>query len=240
MPFSDSYYDLIQGHAAGENLHKDHRQRMRERFLSEGLDTFAPHNILELLLFYSIPQRDTNEIAHALLREFKTIPGVFDAAFEQLVRIDGVKDNTATLLKLIPALSRIYSVQKDADATNLNTLDKLGKFLCKQFVGITVETVLMLSLDNKRDLIDCAVLHRGSVNSAQVSVRKIAEIAIARNASAVALAHNHPSGLPIPSSEDVATTMRIKRALALLEIDLLEHVIVAGERYMGICEKMGE
>ena len=86
-------------------MHSQHRKRMKERFLLEGLEHFEPHNILELLLFYSVPQKDTNETAHLLIERFGSLRGVLDAPFEELCRVPGIKEHSATLIKLIPALA---------------------------------------------------------------------------------------------------------------------------------------
>jgi DNA repair protein RadC len=215
-------------------LHENHRKRVKERFLSEGLDSFAPHNIVELLLFYSIPQRDVNELAHSLIKRFGSVSGVLDAPYDQLVRVDGIKENTAAHIKLVQSLMRVYALEKQREVAVLDTQEKIGSFLTSWYIGVTVETVLLVSLNNKRSIIDLSVLHEGSVNSAQVSVRKIAETALAKNASAIVLAHNHPDGMAIPSSEDINSTRYIKSAMDLLEINLLDHILVAGDKYTSV------
>ena len=107
--------------------HEGHRQRLKNRFLTEGLDSFETHNILELLLFYSIPQRDTNGIAHKLLDTFGSLKGVFEADFEELIKIDGIKENTATLLKLIPEVARAYFHEEMDEQKIFDTAEKIGK-----------------------------------------------------------------------------------------------------------------
>ena len=97
-------------------MHENHRERMKRRFLKEGLDNFEPHNVLELLLFYYIPQKDTNEIAHALIERFGTLSDVLDASFDDLICVPGIKEHSATLLKMIPALSRRYVMEKNRSA----------------------------------------------------------------------------------------------------------------------------
>lgn len=215
-------------------MHENHRQRVKARFLAEGLDSFAPHNIVELLLFYSIPQRDVNELAHTLIKRFGSVAGVLDAPYDQLVRVDGIKENTAAHIKLVQSLIRVYSLEKQREVAILDTQDKIGSFLTSWYIGCGVETVLLICLNNKRSIIDLSVLHEGSVNSAQVSVRKIAEIALSKNASAIVLAHNHPDGMAIPSSEDISSTRYIKNAMDLLEINMLDHIVVAGDKFASV------
>ena len=217
-------------------MHEKHRERVKKRFLSSGLDDFAPHNVLELLLFYAIPQKDTNEIAHLLLDRFGSLDKVFDASVEELKEIKGISDHSATLIKLIPALSRRYAIEKNKEGLVFNNVDTMGQYFVSQYIGVTVETVLLLLLDNKFNAIDCVKIHERSVNSCEITVRKLAEIAFRNNASMVVLAHNHPSGLPIPSSADLYTTQQLRAALNLLGIKMLAHIVVASEDYANIMD----
>ncbi len=215
-------------------MHENHRSRLKNRFLTEGLDAFDPHNVLELLLFYSIPQKDTNETAHALINRFGSLSEVLDAPMEELMEVPGIKEHSATLLKLIPELSRRYMLDKNHTSEPLSNLDMIGRYFVDRYIGINVETVLLLLLDNKFDIIDCIKIHEGSVNSAAITLRRLVELALFRRASMVVLAHNHPFGTPIPSSDDLATTREIKRAFDIMEIRMLGHVLVAGEKFIYI------
>ena len=217
-------------------MHEKHRERVKSRFITSGLDDFAPHNVLELLLFYAIPQKDTNELAHSLIEHFGSLDKVFDAPIEELKKIRGISEHSATLIKLIPALARRYTVEKNKKDVAFNDVDIMGKYFVSKYIGVTVETVLLLSLNNKFNAIDCAVIHEGSVNSCEITVRKLAEIAFKNNASMVVLAHNHPSGLAIPSSADLYTTQQLRAALNLLGIKMLAHIVVAGEDYANIMD----
>ncbi len=215
-------------------MHKDHRKHTKDRFLSEGLDGFEPHNVLELLLFYSIPQRDTNETAHMLINRFGSLSAVFDAPYDDLLTVPGISDHSATLIKLIPAVSRRYAMEKNSKATRLSSIEDIGKYLVARYLGVTEETVLLLLLDNKFGLIDCVKVHEGSVNSSAITMRKLIETALFKRASMVVLAHNHPSGVAIPSSDDLFTTQQVKRAFDLVEIGMLAHIIVAGDTFTNI------
>lgn len=215
-------------------MHKDHRKHTKDRFLSEGLDGFEPHNVLELLLFYSIPQRDTNETAHMLINRFGALSAVFDAPYDDLLTVPGISDHSATLIKLIPAVSRRYAMEKNSKATRLSSIEDIGKYLVARYLGVTEETVLLLLLDNKFGLIDCVKVHEGSVNSSAITMRKLIETALFKRASMVVLAHNHPSGVAIPSSDDLFTTQQVKRAFDLVEIGMLAHIIVAGDTFTNI------
>ena len=221
----------------GENLHKYHRERIKSRFLAEGLDNFDAHNVLELLLFYSIPQKDTNDLSHKLIKKFGCLSAVFDASFDDLLTVDGIGEHSAVLIKLIPELARKYTVDKNKETRTLSTLDEVGQYLVHRYVGVNIETVFLILLDNKYNLIDCVKIHEGSVNSAAITVRRLIEIAIQKHASMAVLAHNHPQGIAIPSSEDIYTTNRIKQAFNSVEIRLLAHVIVANNSYTNILKE---
>ena len=219
------------------NVHKNHRERMKSRFLSGGLDGFDPHNVLELLLFYSIPQRDTNEIAHRLIDKFGSLSAVFDATYEELISVDGISEHSATLIKLIPALLNRYSADKNREKLNVSSLDKAGEYLVNRYAGIDVETVFLMLLDNKNDLIDCVKIYEGSVNSSAITTRVLVETALYKRASSVILAHNHPRGIALPSSDDLFTTRTVKNAFDAVGVDMLAHIIVANNSYRDIMER---
>ena len=215
-------------------MHKDHRKHTKDRFLSEGLDSFEPHNVLELLLFYSIPQKDTKETAHMLINRFGSLSAVFDAPYDDLLTVPGISEHSATLIKLIPAISRRYAMEKNSKVTKLSSIEDIGKYLVARYLGVTEETVLLLLLDNKFGLIDCVKVHEGSVNSSAITMRKLIETALFKRASMLVLAHNHPSGMALPSSDDLFTTQQVKRAFDLVEIGMLAHIIVAGDTFTNI------
>lgn len=217
-------------------MHEKHRKRTKDRFLAEGLENFEPHNVLELLLFYTIPQKDTNELAHTLINRFGSLSGVFDAPFEDLITVPGISDHSAVLIKMIPALSRRYALEKNSGNTKLSNINDIGRYLVARYVGVNEETVLMLLLDNKFGLIECVKVHVGSVNSSAITMRKLIETALFKRASMVVLAHNHPSGVAIPSADDLFTTRQMKRAFDLVEIGMLAHVIVAGNDFTDILD----
>lgn len=214
--------------------HEGHRQRLKNRFLEHGLESFEKHNILELLLFYSIPQKDTNDLAHALLDSFGSLKGVFEADFSELIKIPGIKENTATLIKLIPELAREYMFEEVSEDRIFDTADKIGKFFVRKYIGEVNEKVYLMLLDNGFKLLNVSEIHEGSVNSAKISTRKIMTQVIKYNASMAVVAHNHPNGLAVPSLEDVNTTYSLRRTLDGYEVKLLEHILVGGNEYFPI------
>ena len=158
---------------ADKILHDGHRQRLKGRFLKEGIDNFEDHNILELLLFFGIPRKDTNALAHSLMQEFGSLSGVFEAPFEELCKIKGITQNAAFLISMVPQLSRKYLDDKYKTGQVLNSTEKVGKFLLHKYVGRKDEMVSMICMDNKCRVLNWSIVSEGSINAAEVSIRKI-------------------------------------------------------------------
>lgn len=218
-------------------VHDGHRERMKQRFAAHGLDSFDDHNVLELLLFFARPRCDTNEIAHALMNRFDTLDGVFEASIEELRKVDGVGGTTALLLHLIPQVSRRYMMAKNTAGTVvLSSTEEAGKFLVPLFMYEREEVVYMVCMDSMCRMICYREIGRGVVNEAEVSVRRIVEIALAHGAVSVILAHNHTNGLALPSREDEATTRHVRSALRLVGIQLTDHIIVAGNDFVSMAD----
>ncbi len=218
------------------NPHDGHRARLKQRFLEEGLDSFRDHEVIELLLFYAVPYRDTNELAHRLVDAFGSISGIMDAPHDQLLKVSGVGENTAALLKLIPQLSRRYSVSKCSDEDIVNSCEEAGRYLLPHFFGRTSELVLLLCLDAKGKVLGLERISEGGVSAASLDVRKIVSAAIKYGASAVVLAHNHNSGVAVPSREDLFATGKVMGALEAIDVVLLDHLIMAEDDYVSMAQ----
>lgn len=218
------------------SIHDGHRQRLKGRFLEEGLDNFTDVQVLELLLFYCIPRQDTNPIAHKLLDHFGSLSQVLEASPAQLQKVPGIGENAATFLSLITEVGRYYLVDRSMREKVLPSIEDCGRYLVSFFYGRTNETVFLLCLDAKCKVLGCKEIGEGSVNSAGISVRKVVETALSANASVVILAHNHPSGVALPSHEDVLTTRRIAAALNAVEIQLADHIVVADGDYVSMAQ----
>lgn len=218
------------------SIHNGHRQRVKERFLREGLDYFSDIQVLEFLLFYAIPRKDTNPIAHALLDHFGSLDHVMEATAEELQRVDGITENAAILLKLTTAAGRVYQIRRSEQGQVLNTITKCGDYLRSFFFGKRNEMVYLLCLDAKCKILCCREVGEGSVNSANVPIRRVVEIALGVNATSVVLAHNHPSGLAIPSADDILTTRRLAAALSAVEVQLVDHIVVADDDYVSMVQ----
>lgn len=217
------------------SLHDGHRQRLKERFQKEGLDHFEKHQVLELLLFYCMPRRDTNPLAHKLLDRFGTVAAVLNATAAELKKVDGVGDGVVQFLHLVRETGRYCDI-KDMEEKGLSKLSECSDYVIPYFDGKRNEVVYLLCLDAKCKVISCKMVGEGSVNSAGVPIRRIVEMALGEGATSVVLAHNHPSGIAVPSNEDRATTLRLARALSAVEITLVDHVVVADGDSVSMAE----
>ena len=218
-------------------IHDGHREKMRRRFLSGGLEQFADHEALELLLYYAIPRRDTNPIAHALIDRYGSLSAVLAAPVEDLQKVEGIGESAAILLKLVPRLcAKARLADADRQELILNTASRAGAYLLERFYGEQNEVIYQLCLDRKGKLLACKKLGEGNIASAALDVRKLVENAILNSASSVVLAHNHPSGIASPSGEDYAATDRARAALETIGVSLADHIIVADGDFVSLAE----
>ena len=216
-------------------IHDGHREKMRRRFQETGLEGFADHEALELLLYYAIPRRDTNELAHRLLTRYGSLSALLQAPIEDLRRVEGVGESAAVLLKLVPAF--VYKAQRSAgQETVLNSTEKAGRYLLTCFAGERNEVIYQLCLDRKGKLLARKRLSEGGSAAAELNIRRLVENALLSSASAVILSHNHPSGIALPSREDYATTQQAQDALRTIGVELLDHIIVAEDDYVSLAD----
>ncbi len=217
-------------------MHEGHRERLKDKFIRDGLDNFEPHELLELLLFFSVPRRDTNELGHKLINAFGSLASVFDAPIELLQDVKGIGKSSAVLIKLIPEICRKYMEDKFDYHDRIIDSENAGVILMNKFIGRINETVILMLLDSKCKLLFCGVVNEGSVNSCDIYIRKLVEYAIKYNSSMAILAHNHPSGIALPSKNDIETTFAVKEALNLVGVKLIDHIIVADGDYVSIAQ----
>ncbi len=218
------------------SIHDGHRQRLKDRFLKEGLENFEPIQVLELLLFYCIPRQDTNPIAHRLLARFGTLAEVLEAPVSELKKVEGMGESAATFLSLILEASRYYRMNHKEKVIFMNDVEDYGRYLAECLRGRRNETVYLLCLDAKCKLLSCEEVGEGSVNSASVPIRRVVEMALANNATSAVIAHNHPSGFAVPSEEDIRTTYRLAIALGAVEIQLVDHIVVADGEFVSMAQ----
>ncbi len=215
-------------------LHHGHRERMRKK-ISEGyVQSFTDVELLEVLLFGVIKRQNTNIIAHLLLEKYGTPKAVFEADPSLITELDGLGASSSCFFTLLKEINRRIMLDKGTPEKYFPSIEKIGQFFIKRFKGISEERVMLLMLDNKNAFIDCKTLSEGTLSSAFVSPRVIVKAVLDAGAASVVLAHNHPNGDPSPSDEDVVVTRTMRRLLADLEIDLVEHIIVSDDRYIPV------
>ncbi|MBQ9967841.1 MAG: hypothetical protein IJO88_03865 [Oscillospiraceae bacterium] len=216
------------------SIHDGHRERLTERYLTYGLDALEEHEVLEMLLFYVIHRKDTNPIAHALIRRFGSLANVMDASIKELLEIDGIGKKAAILLQLAKPMCRRYLISQAKDISKLDTLEACVDYLRPHFFGAKDEHVLLLCLDAKCRLLCCRELASGSSISTDLPIQKAAKLALESHAVSVVLAHNHPCGDAMPSPEDRHSTIMFRDAMQAIGVFPADHIIIAADRFTSM------
>ena len=203
-----------------------------DRLLSDRADTLTDRELIVLLLGYA-GDRTPEQTATHLLEHFQDATGLLSARSEQLCAA-GMTPRTALLFGLLFPLYRRCAAPPGEPAEEFRSIDRIGAYLTNLYIGIQVETVYLMLLNERYRLIDCIKLGEGAVNQAGINFRTATEHAIFRNARMAVLAHNHPGGVPTPSRDDVETTLRLKAAFEVVGVTLLDHLVIAGGRYLPI------
>ena len=212
------------------------RQRMRNRFYNEGLDSFEPHEALETLLFFTIPRHDTNGIAHRLIDHFGSFHGVLEANRQDLIKF-GLTENTAALLNMVPAFSNYYMQSRSSGTPHFPDCTAIGNFAVNKIGERANEVFGVLCLTTQRKFINFEIIEEGTVNSATTSPRKVVECALRNNASKVVFVHNHPGGSLVPSADDKALTLSLSSILSTVGVGVIDHIIVANGRFSSMSEQ---
>lgn len=204
-----------------------HRERLKRRFLNEGLRNFEDYQALELLLFYAIPRKDTSPIARALIQRFGSFSAVLEAPLEELQKVDGMGESSATYLKILSAAAGYYMTDLTRFKKQITSTGEAREYLLPRFLGLTNECVYLLCLDKSGRILYGNLINEGTVDLSTLSPRTVVEIALRVGASRIILAHNHPRGFAIPSSDDIATTVELRTLLSTLGIELADHIVVS-------------
>lgn len=218
-------------------MHGGHRERVKERFLNEGLSAFTEIQALELLLFYSIPRVDTNPIAHLLLDRFGSLRNVFEADAADIAAIPGIGINSALLIKLLPEITRKFWIDGTPSNPSIKTIEEAVNFIKPILFAKPVEHVYVFCLDNNYRMKHYNCISQGTINDATIYLRKVVECAMRLNSNKIILAHNHPGGHPSPSDVDIKTTRSISNALGPIGIELVDHIIFSGHDYYSFAQK---
>lgn len=217
-----------------KNPHQNHRARIRETFRQAGVEKMPDHNLLELLLFYSIPRKDTNEIAHRLIGTFGSLNRVFDADYEQLLSVEGVGESSALLISMIPGICKRYISNKNKAKINLSEPEQAMRYTEKLFYGCKAETFYILCLDAVGNLINCCKMGEGNSKNVAVDKRTVLETVFRNEADKVIFVHNHPNGVASPSKNDLELTHAFSSLFLGLGIRLVDHIIVAGNESISL------
>jgi DNA repair protein RadC len=218
---------------AKENPHAGHRERLRKKFIANGFENFADHEVLEFLLFYCYPQRNTNDIAHRMIKKFGSLHNLFETDVEILMSTLEISENVAVLLNLIPKVAKKYFLGRWGAGLVIDDEKIAGEYAIDLFLGETKEKLYMLCLDMNYKLINAALVSEGTIDETNVFPREIVAVALRNNASFVILSHNHPSGTLEPSRADNELTRRIVEISEPLSIKIIDHIVVAGDKYFS-------
>lgn len=218
------------------NLHTGHRARLKEEFLTRGLEGWSDHKVLELLLCYAIPQGDVNPLAHRLIEAFGDLAGVLDASPEALKAVPGMGEHTTVLMKLLPQVAGRYLAQTTGSREEETaTLPRdYARWFYPYFTGAARERFCLLSLDSRRKVLGVDLVGEGELAQVGVSNRRVLEAALKHNARCVVLAHNHVGAYAQPSADDVFSTRALTSVLEQVHIELLDHLIFSGEEYVSM------
>lgn len=210
------------------SIHAGHRKRIRERLRTAGLGAFSEHEVLELLLTYAIPRQDVNPLAHELISVFGSLSAVLDADESELMRVKGMGQSAAMLLTMMPQLMSRYQMSALGERPVIITLADAKTYCAPLFIGANEENIYMICLDQAGHVLHRTLLHTGTVDQVTLHPRTVVETALRHHAHAVILTHNHPSGVVQPSQADLDVTERIGKALYMIGIKLVDHLIFAG------------
>ena len=219
---------------AENKRHKGHRQRMRERVQSYGLDSLAEHEALEYVLYLTNAQRDTNGIAHDLIDRFGDFAAVLEASEEELCTVEGVGPSTARMLHLLPQISRYYGRSRTSTPRCIKTTEQMGSYLMAKFAWSDYERAMLVSLDSRKRVRAAVWLREGTSDRVSLDIKNVVAAAIKGGTDAVVLCHNHPNGVALPSLEDMDATGSIARALGLVNVHLLDHFILTDTEYFSM------
>ncbi|HWR22166.1 MAG TPA: DNA repair protein RadC [Feifaniaceae bacterium] len=209
-------------------MHEGHRERLRERYSNTGIGAFTEHELLELLLTYAIPRRNTNELAHRLIDRFGSLAAVLSAEVAELTNIEGIGERAAVFLRLLGDSAAFHAEAANRQKQRMRILSPAdaANYALDLMRNERYESVYAVSLDNSMRLLHAERLTTGSLSEAPLYPRRVVESALMHRAAAILLLHNHPSGDPTPSSSDAEATKAVQKALNSIDIRLYDHLVV--------------
>lgn len=213
-------------------MHKGHRERIKNRFLTSGLESFPEHEILELMLTFAIPQKDVNPLAHTLINTFGSFSNVLKADYSDLVKVEGIGAHSATLIKLFAEVSHYYLTKSmSMPQKRIRSIKEAGEFATKILFNKPYEMLYMICLDMNLSLIHYECISEGTLDSTPIYPRKVVSTALKHNAAHIIITHNHPGGSIQPSQSDINATNTISTALDSIDVNLIDHIIVGSHSF---------
>ena len=220
-----------------DHTHQGHRDRMFERVEKYGWESLSSYELIEMMLFYSIPRVNTNGIAHAMLDQFGSVKGILDADPRELMKVPGVGSKSAQMIKMMPELLRRYLNEASSKSKRFDSIGMIGEYFYRLFLGTHEERLYMMTFNNRMNLLDCTHISTGVINCSEVMMRKISEKIVYSGAAVVAFAHNHPEGMAVPSATDVEATEILRTHVENMGVQMLEHLVFADKRFTPIMRK---
>ena len=221
-----------------DNPHKGHRNKVRNRYYETGFNGMADHNVLEMLLFFGIPYKDTNEMAHELIARFGSFSGVLEADVKDLITVKGMTENAACLITMILPLYKRYMEDVSSQKPEFASKEELSMYIRSLFLDTNDERLYALAYDSSRHYIGYRNIGDGDICSSRADIRKLSAFVLECKATGIILAHNHPHGIALPSPEDIECTKYIYKILDALKVRLLDHIIVNESDYISMAETM--
>lgn len=218
-----------------KSIHKDHRKRVRDKFFKFGLESFTEYEVLEFLLFHSIPMKDTNVTAHQLIDKFGSLKGVLNAEFYDLMEVAGISEVSASLITLQREISK-YIRTNNCEGQILKTAAQAGKFCCEYFASHLEETTILIVLDSERTVLAVEVISNGSESETGFYPRRIIKKIIRHRGTKIMLSHNHPDLNPTPSSNDIYNTNVLAAALKEFGVEVIDHIVCGGTKYTSMSD----
>lgn len=233
---SDSKAQKTKCNESDKPVHKGHRNRVRDRFIEYGFEGFTQYQILEFILFHSIPQGDTNELAHRLIDRFGSIEGVLKAEFDELIEVNGVGKVTAAMLMIHRELNKFLNTN-DCKGEYLPNAVAVGEFCCRYFQNHIVEEAILIFINGRRKIEAVERISRGTETKTALSPRNVMKYALRHSGCHIILSHNHPNGNPAPSNNDILATNQLIAAMKQFDIEIIDHIVCGGDRYVSLFEK---
>lgn len=235
LKFKSTSKTSSESNIAKENIHKNHRSRLKKQFRENGIESLSEVQVLELLLYFSIPQRDTNPLAHRLLSEFSSVKDVLGADFDELTKVSGVKDNTALLLKLVHSL--MSYTRRPNEENFIGSTQEAKQYCEKLFIGADVEKFYVICLSKSNAIKKVKLIGTGTLDEITIQIRNITEFALLSKCNRIIICHNHPGGKGRVSDQDIVFTYSLLCSCLLNSIDILDHVVVGTDKTVSMNEQ---